>query len=236
MIERKETDLHLLRSRDPIPTVEIDLDSLPESLFGYADTVVAALRGKALAAEALRATLYVYQGASVNFGTYSWSAFIGVDGPTALLNPLLHAFQAMPGVRARFSDYIKPSQGLCEFHIEDGKVWRPSDAVTWYADDDSGQGNTATGTPQALGSHEILDGNSNSALVDPVQHEESEKAAGGESPRRFRSARGDATVGTIRRSIEQVYGLPEGSVALCGPDGHPLRSDALISTLRRRWD
>jgi hypothetical protein len=53
---------------------------------------------------------------------------------------------------------------------------------------------------------------------------------------RLRAARADAHVGSIRRRIERVFGLPEGSVALCGPDGKVLRADAKIATLRRRWE
>ncbi|CAB3690756.1 hypothetical protein [Paraburkholderia rhynchosiae] len=55
-------------------------------------------------------------------------------------------------------------------------------------------------------------------------------------PGRFRAARADARVGSIKRRIERVFGLPEGSVALCGPDGKALRTDARIATLRRRWE
>ena len=53
---------------------------------------------------------------------------------------------------------------------------------------------------------------------------------------RSRSVRADARVGSIRTTIEGVFGLPEGSVKLCDPEGNSLRADAKISTLRRRWD
>jgi hypothetical protein len=56
------------------------------------------------------------------------------------------------------------------------------------------------------------------------------------APGRYRAARADASVGSIRRQIERVFGLPEGSVSLRGPDGKALRSDARIAILRRRWD
>ncbi|SAL79940.1 hypothetical protein [Caballeronia telluris] len=55
-------------------------------------------------------------------------------------------------------------------------------------------------------------------------------------PGRFRAARADARVGTIKRRIERVFGLPEGSVVLLGPNGNALRADAKIGTLRRRWE
>ncbi|WP_213298038.1 ankyrin repeat domain-containing protein [Paraburkholderia sacchari] len=96
---------------------------------------MASLRPVAAASPELRATIYVYQGQSVNFRVPSWSAFIGVDGPASLLNPIHQEFQNIPGVKVRLSDYIRPSQGLPEFHIEDGKMWRPVDAETWHAAD-----------------------------------------------------------------------------------------------------
>ena len=49
-------------------------------------------------------------------------------------------------------------------------------------------------------------------------------------------ARADAKVSTIRLKIEKVFGLPNGSVALCGPSKIPLKSNALIKTLRLRWE
>jgi len=51
-----------------------------------------------------------------------------------------------------------------------------------------------------------------------------------------RAARRDARVDTITRTIEQDFGLPEGSVKLCRPNGSPIRADALIRTLRKYWE
>ena len=53
--------------------------------------------------------------------------------------------------------------------------------------------------------------------------------------RRIFRARNDASVGTIKSKIEEVFGLPEGSVTICTPEQKAFRVDALISTVRRRW-
>ena len=53
---------------------------------------------------------------------------------------------------------------------------------------------------------------------------------------RSSAARADASVATIRKNIESVYGLPEGSVELCNRQGKPMRGDATIATLRKRWE
>ena len=60
--------------------------------------------------------------------------------------------------------------------------------------------------------------------------------SGNERRGRLRAARTDAAVGSIRAAIENLFGLPEGSVKLCGPDGSLLRTDATIATPRRRWE
>jgi len=57
-----------------------------------------------------------------------------------------------------------------------------------------------------------------------------------ENPNRIRTARSDASVGTITREIERVFNLPEGSVVLARPDGKRKRSDASIASLRSDWD
>ncbi|QCP47909.1 hypothetical protein FAZ95_01160 [Trinickia violacea] len=225
MIERQAKDLHFSRSREPIPTVEVDMNSIPDDLFGYSETVVTSLRALAAASPELRATIYVYQGQSINFHTPSWSAFIGVDGPVSFLKLIHHEFEGIPGVKVRMSDYIHPSQGLCEFHIEDGKVWRPVDAVTWHAED-------------AAVKNVVEDEWGNEPEAEQAESDDEGPEGVGaraRTPGRLRAARGDASVGRIRRKIEEVFGLPEGSVALCGPDGQALRADARIATLRKRW-
>jgi len=223
MMKRPETELHFVKPRDPIPTVEIDIDSIPESLHGYSDLVTKALTSIAEKSIKLRATIYVYQGMSINFHRQTWSAFFGVAGDEKLLNVLLNEFQAAKVVNVRFSDHIEPSSAIKEFHVQDGHVWRPLESGTWYTDSQDG---------------EILEDDSVTEPDDlestaEVTNEEGSRSS---NPTRFRAARADASIGSIREKIEEVFGLPEGSVALCGPDGNALRADAKIGTLRRRWE
>jgi hypothetical protein len=55
-------------------------------------------------------------------------------------------------------------------------------------------------------------------------------------PVRFNAARSDASVASIRKSIEEIFDLPEGSVQLVRPDGSKKRSDASIASLREEWN
>lgn len=48
--------------------------------------------------------------------------------------------------------------------------------------------------------------------------------------------RSDATVRAGERSIEEVYGLPRGSVQLVLPSGKVARSDKRIGRLLADWD
>jgi hypothetical protein len=54
-----------------------------------------------------------------------------------------------------------------------------------------------------------------------------------EEARRYRDARKDAHIGAIEKSIEEDYGLPEGSVSIRNPDGKDARSDKKIDNLRK---
>lgn len=223
MIEKSATELSLFRSKDPLPTVEVDLGSISEELLGYDDLVAQAIQPFANSLPDLRATIYVYQGSSVNFHEKTFSAFFCIAGQKKqeLLDLLLHSFRRIPGVKVKNSEYIDASTGLAEFHIESGVVWCPLDAATWYS------------KTQYLKNEEKNEGGDmtdNNELIHDEGHGRNP------SPLRFRAARSDTTVGVIRAKMEEIFGLPEGSVALCHPDGKHMRSDARISTLRDSWD
>ncbi len=56
-----------------------------------------------------------------------------------------------------------------------------------------------------------------------------------ESFRRGRSFRSDATVGSAINTIENKYGLPEGSVRITLPNLRKARSDKSIDSLWKDW-
>ncbi len=223
MLKRPVSELQFVKSRDPLPTVEVDLDSIPEDLHGYGELITKAVTSIAVISQHMRATIYVYQGPSINFHKQTWSAFFGVAGEKKLLDVLLNAFKSVKVVNVRFSDYIDPSTATKDFHVQDGYVWRPFESGTWYAES---MDETESTKDTVV---EVDDFGTGDA-------EAQESASRSDSPRRFRAARADATVGTIRKNIEEVFGLPEGSVALCGPDKSALRGNATIATLRKRWE
>jgi hypothetical protein len=164
------------------------------------------------------------------------SDFIGVAGPMSILQALQSELSRIPGARSRLSDYISTRESVMAYHLEHGNLWVPEDALTWSIVETRSDGDRS---PQRLVDD---DTEVTAAIIEETEEELPEDddltLRGGriESPARYRAARADASIGSIRRQIESVFGLPEGSVALCGPDGKPLRSDAKIATLRRRWD
>lgn len=225
MLKRAESELQILVPRDSLPTVEVDVTSIPEGLNGYSDLVTKALASVAEKSIKLRATVYVYQGISCNFNqqSMSMSAFFGVAGNKKILDVLLNAFQEAGVVNVRFSDYIDPSTAVREFHVQDGYVWRPLEEGTWFSKSE--------------------DSTDFEGIVDidiDIETEEFDNELKNitrtATPTRFRAARADTTVGTIRQKIEDVFGLPAGSIAICGPDKRALRGDATIATVRKRWE
>ena len=198
----------------------------------------------------LRATIYVQQALSVNFGHSGCSIFIGVVGSPNALASILNGFQSIPGIGARYGDSIFTNQSRRRLHIEDGLVWQQEDDVTWFVassiegiaetDDDSDQYGEQDFEhyPSQAKVYEAGD-----LLKKTAQAKDSEinpEALVASHSKgiytRSRSVRADARVGSIRTTIEGAFGLPEGSVKLCDPEGNSLRADAKISTLRRRWD
>jgi hypothetical protein len=226
MLKRPEGELQFVKSRDPLPTVEIDLDCIPKELHGYGDLITNAITPVAARSPNMRATIYVYQGLSINFHQQTWSAFFGIAGDKKLLDVLLNTFRGAKLANARFSDYIDPSTATREFHVQDGHVWCPFESGTWYTGSQDEEGENLI--PENVVT-ETDDLESAAPEVKVVTTKLS-------NPSRFRVARADATIVTIRRTIEEVFGLPEGSVALCGPDKRALRGDATIATLRKRWE
>lgn len=55
-------------------------------------------------------------------------------------------------------------------------------------------------------------------------------------PKRYYSAKSTAKVTTIQRTIEEVFGLPNGSVTFLRPDGQQISPKAKIGKLRKYWE
>jgi len=226
VLEKKISELNFKCTNDILPTVEVDLGSIPEEYQGYKKIVDQVLFDFISESPQAVITIYVYQTESVNFIDHmAYSAFFGIAGKRKLqeklLDRLLAAFNHITGVNARFSDYINTTIGICEFHIENELVWQPIDSTMWSATDKEDEEDVINNI-EAEGETDSMD-NDEDALRSAI-------------PTRYRAARADAEVGTIRSTIENIFGLPEGSVALCDPTGKALRADATIRTLRRRWE
>ena len=251
MIQRSISKLNFVKSHDPMPTVEVQAESLENQGLLLNGIISSALARYAANNPTSKATIYMYGTMSVNFHTAGWSEFLIVAGNQKILKVLYDTFSRLPQVQSRFSDYIAPNQGIQAFHVEDGLLWRPEDAITWYADSPEGEEKEQAPAETPLDTDDIGEDDANDwgdRIVEAEPEPEDDKddkddkdddvqptGRTPEQPARYRAARSNARVASIRQTVEQVFGLPEGSVALCGPDGRALRGDAFIKTLRRRW-
>lgn len=124
-------ELNYVRSLEPLPTIEVDVDSLDQEGPDVPDIVREAF-AKSLAAQGgLRATAYMYFRQSENFGVPTSSEFVIVAGPREVFDAVLAGFRAMKGVRCRPSDMIKPELPMAIAHAEEGSLWMPLDLITW---------------------------------------------------------------------------------------------------------
>jgi hypothetical protein len=133
MIKKSETELAFVNSKSPLPTVEVDSQSIEDAGFSIYRTVMQVLTHLAEQDAPLRATLYMYGTVSVNFREPCWSEFLLVAGPEKVLRALGAGFERLPAVKSRFSDYVPSSAALRTFHVQDGLVWEQEDASTWYS-------------------------------------------------------------------------------------------------------
>jgi hypothetical protein len=236
MLHRKASELNVYFSRTPLPTLEVRVDSLEERDIDFCATVGKALTDFVAANPDAHATIYLYGTMSVNFHEPAWSEFLIPLGDKRLLQVLEDAFCRLGHVPTRQSDSVSPAQGSAMFHLEGGHVWEPEDALTWFAREAQDSGSAATAKDVSTRSEPIDGLEGEDWDLDPsIEVDSATDARRTEQPTRFRQARADARVGTIKREIERVFGLPAGSVVLRGGDGAALRSDALIRTLRSRW-
>lgn len=237
MIKKSVSELSFVNKGSPLPTVEVDSHSVENAGFSIYRTVMQVLTQLAEQDASLRATLYMYASASVNFREQSWSEFLLVAGPNKVLLALGAGFERLPAVKSRFSDYVSSSIALRTFHVEDGLVWEQEDACTWYSNGQSLADLTAE-AEEADDDPELIERDEEDEDWDVEDEQGADQAVATAERRaaRYRAARSDAKVSSIRAAIEEVFGLPEGSVALCGPDRRALRGDARIRTLRKRWE
>lgn len=255
MIEKMASELRFVGSKIPMPTIELNLESLSNCLLhGYADLVHNALCPLAANDHSLNATVWVYRGASFSFQKAGYSAFFAVAGGKQVLQTLSAAFARIPGLLFRDSDPIRQSDAASEFHIQDGHVWHEEDPHLWQTREADATNTKLGDIIVCTGPHDSL--SNMGGEVDEVVAEWGEHMRGenelvsadvqsGENlpvePRsvqkgRLNRARADASLGTITDTIEALFGLPEGSVALRGPDRKVLRRDATVGTLRKRWE
>jgi hypothetical protein len=248
MLRKSVRELNFVRSKDPLPTIEIQADSVDEQGLNFGEVVSEALSNFAKHNQSGVATIYSYGTMSSNFHEDSWSEFLIVAGSAKVLKALGAAFAHHPNVKSRYSDYISPSDGRATYHLEGGRLWEVEDAITWYSADTAVK--QAECEPESSSvENDFEDGLSATRAIyehaeevddsDDAEDEDDFSSFGTATVTRkgrLNAARADAKVSTIRRNIEKVFGLPEGSVALCGPDKSPLKGNALIKTLRRRWE
>lgn len=129
-MEKAAHELRYVGSSEPLPTIEVDVDTLDPDGPDVADIVREALAKQAAAHPSLRATAYMYFTPSVNFGDMTPSEFVIVAGPQKVFDSVLASFKVMKNVRCRPSDMIRSELNMAIAHVEDGELWVPLDAIT----------------------------------------------------------------------------------------------------------
>ena len=228
--EIKSTDeLNFVKGNGIYPSVEVNMDSLEEA--GIVDAISELeISLKAFAKSGALASIYVLETPSANFGRMCNSIFFGVSGSNSILEIIHTYFSKITNVDVRYSEYIPKNKSQLALHIEFGTTWTAYEEGAWRSA-------STKGITDSTIDSEPNDDAPDDAFDDLAIEEDAvlREVKNSTSSLRQRAARSDAKVGTIRRTIEEIFGLPNGSVQLCDPEGRQLKANALIRTLRNRW-
>lgn len=130
------TPLKFKRSRLPIETIELDLDSLHRARSGSGFSFIDyPLANYAEEYSDVIATIYTYETFSSNFQPPCNAVFFGVIGNNTqkILEIANSTLCSLRGVHVRAGESIRFEEYQRILHIEDGRLWAPYEAGTWYS-------------------------------------------------------------------------------------------------------
>lgn len=235
------SELKLVKKITGMPSVEIDLASIPDGVKGLKKALKLALPAVAAQKKSCRATLYYLKTSSVNFHRPTDSVFVGVAGNKKLLDIIYNLFNQPGADNVRDSDEISPKQAKRFLHLQDGNAWAPDGTGHWRsleyvkptASDKAGV--TALQDDAPVDATQV-------AVVAPAADtsaELPEAAPELTAPAQIlpsdHTAHDQDSIKATRTRIAKLTGLPEEAILLCGPDLIPLHSNVRISTLKKRW-
>lgn len=236
---RSEENFNFQAHLDLVPTVEIDSDSLEErGIYLHLEPLFNFLKNKASLNHL--ATIYTAEFESFNFGTPCNSIFISIVGAN-WLEEILNLYKSIRGVRARYSDSLDLSEMNCTFQVESGKAWEPYEPEIWKAIESSTSivnATSKTAFDDADYGEEFIDIENplESLLPSAPFSQDSNKISSDVKIGRVRRARADASVKSIQKNIERIFGLPIGSVKLTRPSGRAFNEDAKMIDFRNAWE
>jgi hypothetical protein len=229
-------ELKLVKKITEMPSIEVDLASFPDGMKAVKSALKHVLPSFIANKKSIRATLYYYRTASVNFHRHTDSVFIGVAGDKKLLDLVYMALKKSDEENARESDYITPSQSKRFMHIQEGDLWVPCGEGRWSAVEKIKpiQPELEQAT-QLAGSTERQDPSAKTKYTADSENEKQTKPKTPRFPDRDYLAADEDTIKATRAKIASMFGLPESSILLCGPDLEPLRGNTTVATLKKRW-
>lgn len=219
-MDKSSDQFSFIKSGQSMRVLEIPADDLERCDF---DEVIREVFCKGHIGRNVHATIYTYfEMGSCNFGSPMCdSFFFGVCGSPQFAEQLILVAINILNIRVHESSYL-PLDGITRrYHIQDGEAWIYADAYTYTLMDmdvDAAQLENEPGEVEEM------------ELGESTQQKNTMVA------RRTYVARSDSSIGTLIQRINEVFGLPEGSVKIFKPDGARLRADSTVGRLRELWD
>lgn len=122
-------ELKFVGAEEMLATIEVDTNDDYDVAVACEDAIATALP---LISRASRATVYVFEGPSINFGRQTNSIWFAIAGTERVLTHLHAVLNGVAGADVRFGEYIPARRCVPRMHLENGTVWRPAvDSDEW---------------------------------------------------------------------------------------------------------
>lgn len=226
--------VHAPRSTDACWQIDNDRLPPPQEDGEWESALALALHDLAEAHSAAELAIFTWSGDSVDFGHQGFSVWLTLSGSPPLVKAARDKLVEMIEPRYRRADVVNPhASWQARIRICDGQVWVPEDAASWA---------TLANAPAdaSVIESEIKEAPTQPKWFDDVEDELPTDEA--KPPRKARRAglrqsfQYNVRLSYYQRKLEELGGMPEGSIRFLTPDGELANPSMHVGTLRRRWE
>lgn len=245
-MKREGHNFSIFKPKTADASWQIDNDHLPppHDDGDWESNLAMALRDVAESHENGELAVFTWSDQSFDFGHPGFSVWVAFSGSPPMVKAARDILVEMIESRYRRSDAVNPHAfWQPRIRVADGHVWVPEDAANWVALETEGLAEGEASSPAEIEAEAEAEADRNvGAESDSILDDFEDPPEDSKSPKKARRAglrqsfQYNVRLSYYQRKIEQLGGMPEGSVRFVTPDGELANPNMHVGTLRRRWE